>query len=539
MEDKQFYEDIVREVKEDFAARREARCPYELMWQLNMNFLMGNQFCNITDRGDIRQDEKYFFWQEREAYNHIAPIVETRVAKLERVRPKMTVMPFSSSKEDIKAADVSAKILEAACETISLPQKISQATMWSETCGSVFYKISWDKNKGRKLGETGDGRAVHEGDVEISVCPPFEIYPDSNVSQTVEDCRSIIHAKAYAAEDVKKTWGVDVAGEDINVFALDGAVAVGGLGYSSAAPGVTSEKKSGQVIVIERYVRPDETDPDGRLTIVAGDKLLFDGPLPYINRRDGQRGFPFVRQLSQTVAGCFWGSSVIDRLIPIQRAYNAVKNRKHEFLNRIAMGVLTVEDGSVDVDNLQEEGLSPGKVLIYRQGSEPPKMMDGGSVPIDFTYEEERLINEFMVISGTSELSRNSATPTNVTSGVALQLLVDQDDTRLAATSDEMRFAVKECGEMILRLYRQFALTPRTIRAVRKDKIEVMSFTAEDISDDGIVLDTTSEVNDTTSQKRSMMFQLLTAGVLYDSDGKLSEETKKKILRLTGFADWQ
>ena len=166
-------------------------------------------------------------------------------------------------------------------------------------------------------------------------------------------------------------------------------------------------------------------------------------------------------------------------------------------------------------------------------------MMDGGSVPIDFTYEEERLINEFMVISGTSELSRNSATPTNVTSGVALQLLVDQDDTRLAATSDEMRFAVKECGEMILRLYRQFALTPRTIRAVRKDKIEVMSFTAEDISDDGIVLDTTSEVNDTTSQKRSMMFQLLTAGVLYDSDGKLSEETKKKILRLTGFADWQ
>ena len=62
MEDKEFYEDIVREVKEDFAARREARRPYELMWQLNMNFLMGNQFCNITDRGDIRQDEKYFFW---------------------------------------------------------------------------------------------------------------------------------------------------------------------------------------------------------------------------------------------------------------------------------------------------------------------------------------------------------------------------------------------------------------------------------------------------------------------------------------------
>ena len=61
MTDKQlFYEELVREVKEDFAARREMRRPYELTWQLNMNFLMGNQFCNITGRGEIEQDEKYF-----------------------------------------------------------------------------------------------------------------------------------------------------------------------------------------------------------------------------------------------------------------------------------------------------------------------------------------------------------------------------------------------------------------------------------------------------------------------------------------------
>ena len=44
---------------------------------------------------------------------------------------------------------------------------------------------------------------------------------------------------------------------------------------------------------------------------------------------------------------------MVERAIPVQRAYNAVKNRKHEFLNRIAMGVLTVEDGSVDTDNLE------------------------------------------------------------------------------------------------------------------------------------------------------------------------------------------
>ena len=534
-----FYEDIVSEVKKDFVARQEMRRPYELTWQLNMNFLMGNQYCNVNSRGEIEQDEKYFFWQEREAYNHIAPIIETRIAKLDKVRPKIIVLPFSDSSDDANATEISQKILSSVEQNENLSKKISQATTWSETCGSVFYKITWDKTKGQKIGET-EGQTIFEGDVDVTVCPPFEIYPDSNVSAGIDDCQSIIHAKAYSVQEVKNKWGVDVVGGDVQIFALDGAISLGGLGYSSSVPNVISQTKKDTVVVIEKYIRADKDYPNGRLVIVAGDKLLFDGPLPYINRENGERGFPFIRQVSQNVAGCFWGMSIIDRLIPIQRSYNAVKNRKHEFLNRISMGVLTVEDGSVDVDNLQEEGLSPGKVLIYRQGSEPPKVMDSGSVPIEFTYEEERLINEFMVISGTSELSRNSATPTNVTSGVALRLLIEQDDSRLASTADEIRFAIKEVAQNVLRLYKQFAFMPRIARVVGKNnKIEVFSFSSNDVVSDQVVIDTQNENDDTTAQRRSMMFELLSKGVLYDKDGKLDEKTKGQILALSGFANWQ
>lgn len=533
-----FYEELVREVNEDFAARREMRRPYELVWQLNMNFLMGNQFCNVSGKGEIEQDEKYFYWQEREAYNHIAPIMETRIAKLERIRPKMTVMPSSGNEDDIKAAQVSDKILTATEESVNLPQKISQATAWSEICGTAFYKITWDGAKGKKLGVSADGKSVFEGDIDVSVCPPFEIYPDSNVTSTVDECESIIHAKAYSVQEVKDVWGAEVKGKDLRIFALDGAN-IGGYGYNTTVPNVVSQCKHGQVMVIEKYERPSVKYPNGRLVIVAGDKLLYCGDLPYINRENGERGFPFVRQQSQTVAGCFWGTSIIERLIPIQRSYNAVKNRKHEFLNRISTGVLTVEDGSVDVDNLSEEGLSPGKVLIYRQGSEAPKIMDCGSIPSDFLAEEERLINEFMVISGTSELSRNSATPTNVTSGVALNLLINQDDARLAATSGEIRNAVKETAQMILRLFRQFALTPRFAKIVDDDKsVKSFYFTADDVVSDKVILDTQNEVNDTVSEKRSMMFDLLSRGVFYDKDGKLSESIKLQILKLAGFSNW-
>ena len=69
---------------------------------------------------------------------------------------------------------------------------------------------------------------------------------------------------------------------------------------------------------------------------------------------------------------------LVGRLVPVQRAYNAIKNREMEYLNRIAMGALAVEDGSVDLDNLEREGISPGKVIVYRQGANAPKMLTKG-----------------------------------------------------------------------------------------------------------------------------------------------------------------
>ena len=82
LQQQRFAEDVVADVKQDFQNRQNFRRPYELAWQLNMNFVMGNQYCAISPRGAIEQEEKYYFWQEKQVYNHIAPIVETRLARL-------------------------------------------------------------------------------------------------------------------------------------------------------------------------------------------------------------------------------------------------------------------------------------------------------------------------------------------------------------------------------------------------------------------------------------------------------------------------
>ena len=152
----QFEEDIVTEVKKDFLARQEARKNIERQWQLNMNFATGNQYCSLTDMGEIEDYSKQYFWQEREVFNHIAPILESRIAKLCKVRPTLNVVPNSSSEIDVGSAKLSQKILSSVEHNIHLSNKISEATNWSELCGTGFYKVCWNGDIGETVGFTKD-----------------------------------------------------------------------------------------------------------------------------------------------------------------------------------------------------------------------------------------------------------------------------------------------------------------------------------------------------------------------------------------------
>ncbi|MDD4110900.1 MAG: hypothetical protein PHS54_05075, partial [Clostridia bacterium] len=539
-EEKSFEEDIVQEIIEDFKKRQEERRNFEAQWELNMNFLMGNQYCDIGLTGEIEEYDKQFYWQEREVYNHIAPIMDSRLAKLLTLKPTMAVVPASSDERDIKTAKLSKKIVNAIYNKLSVSGIISEANNWSEVCGTSFYKITWNASRGTILCEKDGEKAIASGDIEVTICPPFEIFPESSSCADISDCKSLIHAKAFHVDDIKKIWGVEVKGEDINVFSLDNLHAINRNGYLGNVGKIINGVRNNYAIVIERYESPSIDFPNGRLIIIAGDKLVYVSELPYINGNDGERGFPFIRQTSIEHPGCFWGSSLIERLIPLQRSYNTIKNRKHEFMNRLSMGVLTVEDGSVDTDNLEGEGLSPGKILVYRQGSTPPTFMSFGKVPVDFSSEEATLLNEFTYVSGVSDMMTTSSSNYANMSGEALQILVNQDDSRIAITADKIREAIKNMAKHILRLYKQFASIPRLSKIVGDNgEIEVFYFNSSDISSDDIILETTNEIGETVQQKRNMVFQLLNAGLLHDESGKLSNRMRIKILDLLGFGIWE
>ncbi|MFQ6773260.1 MAG: hypothetical protein ACLRFG_02155 [Clostridia bacterium] len=534
-------EELVQAIRQDFANRQHARKSYEAQWQLNLNFLMGNQYSRIASNGAISTTEKQYFWQEKEVFNHIAPLVEVRSAKIAKLRPSMAVLPASTDERDMQAAKVSKDILQAVSNKIALNELTKQAIMWSEVCGTVFYKVVWNNALGNVIATDEKGKLVREGDVDVVVCSPFEIFPENLSCENIADQKSIIHAKAYHVSEVKDIWGVDVEPENVHSFSLsDQASGLGGLGYDTNINKIADIELKDHCVVIEKYEKPNVDLPNGRLTIVAGNKLLFDGDLPYINGDQGLREMPFIKQISLFMPGSFYGMSVVDRLIPIQRAYNAVRNRKHEYINRLSMGVLTVEDGSVDTDMLEEEGLSPGKVLVYRQGGKAPSIMSTNDSNTSFNEEESNLLDEFKSISGVSDLMRESyANYTNM-SGVALQLLSEQDDTRISSSLDSVKNAMCEIGKYVLRLYKQFAVIPRLLKLVGENgKVEMYYWSSSEICSDDVVLDTTTDSSETIAQRRTMVLDLLKSGLLYDEEGKLSQNMRKKCLDLLGFGVWE
>ena len=502
-----------------------------------MNFVVGNQFAQISSKGDIEESGKEYFWQEREVYNHIAPILETRLAKLGRVKAKAQVRPATSDDEDVASASLATKLIDAVCKENDFSSQLALANSWSEITGCAFFKVMWDAEKGHALDASGE---IKEGDVTITLCPPFEIFPEDIAITDIDKQSSIMHAKVLTTKEVKRIWGKDVKGGEVNVFSFDNAQVGGGFGYTASVPKIVSEKREDSVTVIEKYEAPTHEYPNGRLIIVAGDTLLYQGDMPYLNGEDGTRGYPFAKQVCIDNLTNFFGTSVVERIIPVQRAYNTVKNRKHEFMNRMAVGVMAVEDGSVDTDDLEEEGLPPGKVVVYRQGSTPPIMLSPTQVPSEFSREEEKLLNEFVMISGVSEVTTYSQVPANVASGTAISLLLEQDDTRIALTADSLRESIKRISKQVLRLYRQFAKVPRVKRITGDNgDVEIASFCAGNIDSEDIVFDTISDIEDTLSARRAMVYDLLKLGLFADENGKLNASTKARLFEILGFGNWE
>ena len=70
-------------------------------------------------------------------------------------------------------------------------------------------------------------------------------------------------------------------------------------------------------------------------------------------------------------------------------------------------------------------------------------------------------------------------------------------------------------------------------------EVEIASFCAGNIDSEDIVFDTISDIEDTLSARRAMVYDLLKLGLFADENGKLTTSMKSKLFEILGFGNWE
>jgi len=541
-------------VEKEFERRQKERVPFELQWRLNIAFMEGNQYVQINEVAQtLDRVPEEFWWEEREVFNHIAPNIEARQARLGKMRPVLKARAGSSEKSDIRATKVSTQLLSSIQHDQKIRDKLHEVIRWLEVTGTVCIKSIWNPDAGPLVPqidpetgepminpETGQPVLMREGDLEVVVCPAPEIFPDSPFSQKIADNRSIIHAKIYPVDTIKEIWGVSVTPEETKAVRLQALMTGGGFIGKTYSTGMNESLKKA-AIVKEYHERPSKKYPQGRQIVVANHQLLYFGPLPYRIDKDGELGLPFTKMSCVERPGLFWGRTIIERLIPIQRRYNALRNRKAEYLAACAVGGWVIEENSVDLSDLEANGGSRNYICQYRAGTQPPRRADNAPLPPAFETEEQTLLTEFSILSGVSEMSRQSMAPPGVKSGVAMSLALEQDETRLADTANNIEEGLIECGSQWLRLLKQFVKMPRLVRVAGKDNVvDVLDWTASDLKPEDVIMDSFSALSESPTQRRQMVFDLLGMGLFHNPDtGAIDRPARTRIMEMLQFLDWE
>lgn len=517
--------EILTFLREEYTRRREERLPLERQWVLNANFFAGHQNCAINPAsGELQDTLPLYEYEERGVYNRIAPLVETRLSSLRTLSYAMTVRPRTSEGEDAQKSEVATALLRYTQSTCDFEGKKNTALLLSELYGTSFFLSLWSAEEGR------------EGEVALSVLSPFEVFPDQLSRTTVEDQGSILIAEVLSVEEIRSMYGVTVTGGDCDVYGM-AATENGGAAGSAGAVLATSEKVAKNAALLLTYFeKPSADHAQGRMIVAAGDTLLWYSELPY-----GE--IPLVAVKCKEAAGQFFGKSAICDLIPLQRAYNGVKNRIHDYIRAVAANPLLVPEGAImDIESFATHGLPPGEVVEYNSERGKPEPLPPAPLPAELRYECEQLAADMEYTAGVSQLMVLGKTPSGVTSGRAIESLRQIDSSRLSLSGENLREAILRLSAVWLRLYKRFVSGYRALSVVGANGAAgVFAFSSEDINSFDIVFDTESELISSRESQREHFLSALQLGLFHDEKGQLPRAVKRRareILSLGGESDF-
>lgn len=528
---------LVAHVKSKVEESRSSatRISAEGIWMTNIAYLLG--VTNVKYNTQTRQFQPLnrgasYLTRNNNSINKILPTIQNRLSRLCKNAPRYDVRPESMSNDDKEAARVSLHTLTALWDEMSINKKRLALYMWVQQTGHAWAKIAWDDTLGKLMVDPGTGETIgYEGNVRTDICSPFEIFPDP-LAKSDEDVYNswLIQAKVRKLDYFKSHYpdrGGAVKEESAWLLSAQYEQRINSINTRSSGTAGQADAVKNTAIELAKYEAPSKDYPNGRMIITANGVLLANKELPA-----GE--IPFAMFCDVIIGGKLYPESLITHLRPVQDQYNELIRRRSEWTRQLLAGKYSAPRGG----GLAQESLNDqsGEVVYYTHN---PALANGGApvamqVPVipQYAYtEEDKLIDMINDISGISEISRGDI-PSSGMPAVGMQLLQEQDATRIGVVTEQHEWAWARIGRLILKYVQKYYKLPRKLKIAGPDlEYAVKEVSGDDLRDntDVIVIRGSTLPNSKTLERQDIMntYQMGLLGV--PSDPKVQKEVFKRM----------
>ncbi|MGH9266727.1 MAG: hypothetical protein ACRD0D_00965 [Acidimicrobiales bacterium] len=385
--------------------------------------------------------------------NRLRPALRTLVAKLLRRDLVFEVPPEAPDDSSVGGARVAAAVLGAARRDHDWEGMRADECWLLFKAGTAVKALDWDASAGRPLGPSPGGARVGTGDIACSVLSIAQVATHPG-ARDLERARWWVKGVAMPPEQAQESYGLDQepVADAISVMSpFEGRLRTGVDG--AGLPGRL-------VMVLTYYERPAGRSP-GQVATVIGGKVV-DGPHPW--------PFPFRDRLNLVVSretrveDRWWGHTVLTDAVPVQYAFNRAHSSIDEHMDKAGNARILSEEGTVDPAAWDDD---PGSVVEVRAGAQArPAYMAPAAMPGWWRERPDQLRAEMDDVLGVHDVSRGDA-PGGASSGIALTILAEHDDTPLGMLAKEMAESWGRYATLVLGLFAAKVTDTREARVER------------------------------------------------------------------------
>lgn len=499
---------------DDRRAIADRKHGWERLWTINISFLLGWQNMNWGAPLYGQSPTPPPVYRRNYVSNRVLPMAMRQTSKLISAPISWRVRPKTPDHKDQAAAGVGESLLFALQKPCGVDDARWEVATWQVSCGTGFYEVEWDPwangnqrtyldpvtrqpiDISRLPPQAKELLEKHRfykdegaGDIRVRAAGPFEIHaPPLATGMTLNSAPWLLQSRQYSMDDLWNRWDEKVAkqvepdtDEGLHTFFIRRIKTM--VPHVGFAGGSLEDREQEEVVTVRKlWIPPSKRMPEGRLIVATKDVLLENVPHPL---KEMRIRYPFAKVDYAPQSLRFWSKGMIEELLYPQMEFNRTRRVAHEIRDLLGQPKVTAERGS---------GVGPitsdaGQMVWHNRGFPAPAYMQ---VTTDHQMHEliaNHCLDDLNTSAAQQDVTQAKGEP-GVRSGIAIQMLQEQDDRAIGPAVKSGERAIEAVGQMILRFAAKYYDAPRVINIHGEGRFgDVLYFQGSDLrGNDNVVI---------------------------------------------------